>query len=74
MYVPLLFLQGLEGRFFLPLGLTYIISVMASLLVAMTLTPALCWYLLRGRLAAAHGDGIVVRALRMVIVARQRYG
>jgi len=63
-FVPLLFLQGLEGRFFRPLGLTYIISVMASLLVAMTLTPALCWYLLRGKLAAEHGDAAFVRLLK----------
>ena len=63
-FVPLLFLQGLEGRFFRPLGITYIISVMASLLVAMTLTPALCWYLLRGRFAGEHGDGWLVRVLK----------
>lgn len=63
-FVPLLFLQGLEGRFFRPLGLTYIISVAASLLVAMTLTPALCWYLLRGRLASERGDGWLVRLLK----------
>lgn len=63
-FVPLLFLQGLEGRFFRPLGLTYIISVMASLLVAMTLTPALCWYLLRGTIATGHGDGLFVRWIK----------
>ncbi|MDJ0740164.1 MAG: efflux RND transporter permease subunit [Gammaproteobacteria bacterium] len=63
-FVPLLFLQGLEGRFFQPLAITYIISVMASLLVAMTLTPALCWYLLRGRFAGTHADGWLVRQLK----------
>ncbi|MDA3962550.1 MAG: efflux RND transporter permease subunit [Planctomycetota bacterium] len=63
-FVPLLFLEGLEGRFFRPLGFAYIISVMTSLLVAMTLTPALCWYLLRGKLATEHGDGIFVRGLK----------
>lgn len=63
-FVPLLFLQGLEGRFFMPLGLTYIISVMVSLLVAMTLTPALCWYLLRGKIASEHGDGRFVKWLK----------
>lgn len=65
-FVPLLFLQGLEGRFFFPLGLTYIISVMASLLVAMTLTPALCWYLLRGRINTENGDALLVRFLKRI--------
>lgn len=63
-FVPLLFLDGLEGRFFRPLGLTYMISVMVSLLVAMTLTPALCYLLLRGRLATSHGDGRLVGWLK----------
>ena len=48
-FVPLLTLTGVAGRLFAPLGVTYILAVLTSLLVALTVTPALCALLLGSR-------------------------
>ncbi|MBC8201398.1 MAG: efflux RND transporter permease subunit [Planctomycetes bacterium] len=64
-FVPLLFLQGLEGKFFQPLALTYMISIIASLIVALTLTPALCKILLGTSIGKGHDkESWLVRKLK----------
>jgi CzcA family heavy metal efflux pump len=61
-FAPLFFLAGVEGRFFRPLGLAYAASIGASLLVAVTVTPVLC-YLLLGRARTRERESPLARWL-----------
>ncbi|UCS93302.1 CusA/CzcA family heavy metal efflux RND transporter [Echinicola marina] len=77
-FVPLFFLSGMEGRLLQPLGIAFITSVLTSLIVAVTVTPVLCSYLLKSekvlskqaegtkveRWLQARYSGALVRALK----------
>jgi CzcA family heavy metal efflux pump len=64
-FIPLFFLSGMEGRMLKPLGITYIIALFMSLIVAMTLTPLLCRMMLSGEkyLAKNEKDSWLARNL-----------
>ncbi len=69
-FVPLFFLSGIEGRFFRPLGAAYMVSLAASLVVAMTVTPVLCYFLLgRGQKDKESRDTWVVRRLKTLYLS-----
>lgn len=64
-FVPLFALSGMEGRLFRPLGLAYIVSIVASLFVSLTVTPVLSYWLLGGQQSLGHErDGVVLRGLK----------
>ncbi|HEY2573430.1 MAG TPA: efflux RND transporter permease subunit [Verrucomicrobiaceae bacterium] len=63
-FMPVLTMSGLQGRFFGPLGVAFILSIMASLAVALTVTPALCLVFLSR--AKAHDEPAWVRGLKVL--------
>ena len=66
-FVPLFFLSGMEGRMLVPLGIAFIVSLFASTVVALTLTPVLCSYLLGGN---PRKDGLPKEAFVAVWLKR----
>lgn len=66
-FVPLFALSGMAGRLFAPLGVAYIVSILASLVVSLTVTPVLSYWLLANAPLMEHkADGLILRLLKWV--------
>ena len=67
-FLPLFALSGMEGRLFSPLGIAYVVSILASLIVSLTVTPILSYWLLPSSRVVAHElDGFILRFLKWIV-------
>jgi HME family heavy-metal exporter len=67
-FMPLFALSGVEGRLFTPLGIAYIVSILSSFVVSMTVTPVLSFYLLPNSRATHHeGEGFLLHGLKAIV-------
>ena len=70
-FMPIFFLQDLAGRIFSPLGVSYIASVTASLVVAVTMIPALCYLLLVRNKEKVRDEGVLLHAAERKMGSRE---
>ncbi len=67
-FLPLFALSGMEGRLFTPLGIAYVVSILSSLVVSLTVTPVLAYWLLpNSRAVTHHEDGLLLRTLKWAV-------
>ena len=67
-FLPLFALSGVEGRLFAPLGVAYIISILASLFVSLSVTPVLSYYLLpQSKATHSEQDGWLLRSMKWMV-------
>ena len=67
-FLPLFALSGVEGRLFAPLGFAYIVSILASFAVSLTVTPVLSYYLLpKSKATHREGDGFLLAGLKRIV-------
>src|SRR5207249_10854613 len=63
-YIPILALTGVEGKMFHPMAVTVMLALTGALVLALTLMPVLCSFLLRGRLG--EDDNFIIRAVKAI--------
>lgn len=74
-FIPLFFLSGMEGKMLVPLGITFIIALFTSTLVALTVTPVLCTYLLNDKhIAKVHQEPWLARTLKKIYEKSLHWG
>lgn len=65
-FMPLFALTGMEGQLFRPMGISYIVSLISSLLVSLSVTPVLSYWLLRGRAGGTEREGPLLTGLKAI--------